>query len=78
MFDRLREKFSHPRTAEDDVEPDDNVARSRDTGGRDTDRGDSASATGVGGSGDFVGRAGGQDAGFDGETGAEARAEQAD
>ncbi|ODU03469.1 MAG: hypothetical protein ABS81_14255 [Pseudonocardia sp. SCN 72-86] len=73
MFDRLRALFGRPRTAEDDVRPDPGVARTRETGGRDTDAGDSGSTTGVGRSEDFVGRAGGQDEGFAGETGAEVR-----
>jgi hypothetical protein len=74
MLERLRALFGRTRTAEPDVEPDTGVARSRETGGRATDHEDSASTTGVGGSGGFVGRVAGQDAGFDEETGAEVRA----
>lgn len=76
MFERLRSLFGKPRTAEDDVRPDPGTARSRETGGRATDAGDSASTTGTGASGEFVGRVAGQDAGADDsgvESGAEAR-----
>ncbi|MGD9990650.1 hypothetical protein [Pseudonocardia sp.] len=73
MFDRLRSLFGKPRTAEDDVRPDPDVARTRETGGRVTEGGDSASTTGVGRSEEFVGRTAGQDEGFAGETGAEVR-----
>ncbi|RTL67792.1 MAG: hypothetical protein EKK42_13290 [Pseudonocardiaceae bacterium] len=73
MLDRLRSLFGKPRTAEDDVRPDPDVARTRETGGRDTEGGDSGSTTGVGRSEEFVGRAAGQDEGFAGETGAEVR-----
>ncbi|AEA24618.1 hypothetical protein Psed_2414 [Pseudonocardia dioxanivorans CB1190] len=75
MFDRIRALFGKPRTAEDDVRPDADVARTREAGGRDTERGDSGSTTGVGRSEEFVGRAAGQDEGFAGETGAEIRRE---
>lgn len=78
MLERLRNLFRRPPTAEDDVEPDPAVARTRESGGRDTDAGDSASTTGVGVSEGFVGRAGGQDAGFDEETGAEVRGRTAE
>ncbi|WP_344419715.1 hypothetical protein [Pseudonocardia ailaonensis] len=74
MFERLRALFGKPRTAEDDVRPDPGTARTRETGGRPTEHGDSASTTGVGESGTFVGRVAGQDEGFAGETGAERRA----
>ena len=74
MWERLRALFGKPRTAEDDVRPDPGTARSRETGGRATDEGDSASTTGVGESGTFVGRVAGQDPGFAEETGAEVRA----
>ncbi|MFC7658858.1 hypothetical protein ACFQV8_24285 [Pseudonocardia benzenivorans] len=57
MFDRIRALFGKPRTAEDDVRPDADVARTRAAGGRDTERGDSGSTTGVGRSEEFVGRA---------------------
>ncbi|MBA3525247.1 MAG: hypothetical protein H0T85_12025 [Geodermatophilaceae bacterium] len=59
---------------EDDVATDDALANSRDAGGADTDDGDSASTTGTGASEEFVGRVAGQDEGYAGETGAEARA----
>ncbi len=75
MLDRLRDVFDRPATAEDDVEPDAHVARTRETGGGPGDEGDSATTTGTGASEEFVGRVGGQDAGYAGETGAERRAE---
>jgi len=40
MFDRIRALFGKPRTAEDDVRPDADVARTREAGGRDTERGE--------------------------------------
>jgi hypothetical protein len=73
-------------TSEPDVEVDPQVARSRDTGGVDPDRKDRAdprhgdpdgpSTTGTDENEEFVGRVAGQDSGFEGETGAEARAER--
>jgi hypothetical protein len=75
LLDRLRSLFNRPPTAEDDVEPDTHVARTRETGGAPGDDGDRATTTGTGPSGEFVGRAGGQDVGYAGETGAERRAE---
>lgn len=74
MLERLREKFGRHRPAED-VEKNPTLANTRSTGGADTDAGDSASTTGGGRSGEFVGRVAGQDPGFDEETGAEARAD---
>lgn len=59
---------------ESDVDTDDAVANSRDTGGGDSDDGDAASTTGTGPTEEFVGRVAGQDEGYAGETGAEARA----
>ncbi len=73
MLERLRAALGHD-TAED-VESNPTLANSRPTGGADTDRGDSASTTGSGDSGEFVGRVAGQPE-FDEETGAEARAEE--
>ena len=74
------------RTSEPDVEADQQLARSRDTGGVDPDRKDrsdphhgdpdGSSTTGTDENQEFVGRIAGQDAGFEGETGAEARAER--
>lgn len=72
MIDRIRALLGRPRPVED-VTPDPNVARTRDTGGGAHDDSDSASTTGTGHSADFVGRAAGQDEGFAGESGAEAR-----
>lgn len=60
---------------EDDVDTDTGLANSRATGGDHKDGGDSGSTTGTGASEEFVGRAGGQDIGYEEETGAEARAE---
>jgi hypothetical protein len=72
-------------TSEPDVERDAHVARTRESGG--VDRADEArpdddyaadpdgpSTTGTDTNEEFVGRVAGQDAGFAGETGAEARA----
>lgn len=74
MLDRIKEKLGIRDTVED-VEPDPNIARTRRTGGADTDASDSASTTGTGRSDEFVGEIAGQDPGFDEETGAEKRAE---
>jgi hypothetical protein len=69
-------------TSEPDVEVDANVARSREAGGVDPDRktrpedqseSDAPSTTGTDENEQFVGRVAGQDAGYAGETGAEAR-----
>jgi hypothetical protein len=60
---------------EDDVATDDALANSRDTGGGDSQDGDAGSTTGTGHSEEFVGRTAGQDLGYAGETGAEARSE---
>lgn len=64
---------------EDDVDTDDKLANSRKTGGDagqgGIGEGDSGSTTGTGDSEEFVGRTAGQDEGYAGETGAEARAE---
>ena len=76
MFQRLRELLGRPRTAEADVEADPAVARSREIGGDPRDDADSASTSGTGTNGEFVGRVSGQDEGAVGESGAEARAEQ--
>ena len=60
---------------EDDVDTDDALANSRPTGGGDSEEGDSGTTTGTGHSEEFVGRAAGQDLGYEEETGAEARSE---
>lgn len=60
---------------ESDVDTDDSLANARDTGGGNTEGGDSESTTGTGDSEEYVGRVAGQDEGYAGETGAEARAE---
>lgn len=62
------------RGAESDVPDDPAEATGRPTGGDAAAEGaDSASTTGTGESGVFVGRAAGQDEGYAGQTGAEAR-----
>jgi hypothetical protein len=60
---------------EDDVDTDDALANSRATGGDADEDGDAGTTTGTGHSEEFVGRTAGQDEGYAGETGAEARAE---
>lgn len=60
---------------ESDVDTDDAVANSRDMGGvADDEAADTNSTTGTTPNEEFVGRVGGQDSGYDEETGAEARA----
>lgn len=74
-----------PDSSEDDVSADPHVARTRETGGADPERDghpggadaddpDGATTTGTDENEEFVGRVTGQDAGYSGETGAEARA----
>jgi hypothetical protein len=73
------------RTSEPDVEVDPQVARSRETGGADPDERDhpdderadpdGSSTTGTDENEQFVGRVAGDDAGYAGGTGAEARSE---
>jgi hypothetical protein len=60
---------------EDDVDTDEQVANSRATGGGSDEGGDSGSTTGTGPAEEYVGRVQGQDEGYAGETGAEARSE---
>ncbi|GAA4913286.1 hypothetical protein EV188_110167 [Actinomycetospora succinea] len=61
---------------ESDAGHDPRTAASRPTGGAHTEhRGDRGSVTGTGDTDVFVGRAAGQDPGYAGETGAEARRE---
>lgn len=62
---------------ESDVDTDRGLANSRATGGDPTEEHDAAATTGTGRSEEFVGRIAGQDVGYEGETGAEARAEAA-
>lgn len=60
---------------EKDVAEDSAVAQSRATGGDpDATNADAVGTTGTGDSGEFVGRVSGQDVGYAGLTGAEARA----
>lgn len=76
MLNFLRRTFAPSRyPKESDVEMDQGVANSRATGGLPQQDGDSGGTTGVGESDEFVGRVAGQDEGYAGETGAEARAE---
>jgi hypothetical protein len=66
-------------SSEPDVEVDPKVARSRETGGvapERKERPDGPSTTGTDENELFVGRVAGEDAGYTGQTGAEARAEQ--
>ncbi len=67
--------MEHTFDREDDVATDSRLANSRPTGGDPADEGDSAATTGTGASEEFVGRTAGQDEGYAGETGAEARSE---
>jgi hypothetical protein len=68
-------------SSESDVAADPHLARTRETGGspdgHPTDRteGDAPGTTGTGEGEEFVGRVAGQDLGYAGQTGAEARAE---
>ncbi|WP_214367823.1 hypothetical protein [Pseudonocardia sp. H11422] len=61
--------------SESDIADDEAVAGSRDTGGRPAaDDPDEGTTTGTTENDEFVGRVSGQDVGYAGETGAEARA----
>jgi hypothetical protein len=61
---------------ERDVEPDEGVAASRETGGvPDPEHPDQRTTTGTTPNEEFVGRVAGQDVGYAGETGAERRAQ---
>ena len=63
------------RGFEDDVNPDDAGSRSRGPGGEPVEGArDQNSSTGTTPNDEFVGRGSGDDGGFEGETGAEARA----
>jgi hypothetical protein len=63
------------KSAERDVEPDEGVAISRETGGvPNPEHPDQHTSTGTTPNEEFVGRAAGQDVGYAGETGAERRA----
>ena len=62
---------------ESDAPADDAVANTRDTGGvPDESKPDQGSTTGTTPDDEYVGRVAGQDVGYAGETGAEARAEE--
>jgi hypothetical protein len=77
MLDFLRRKRK-PRP-ESDAPQDTGMAPSRDTGGvPQPNAPDSNSTTGTTPNEEFVGRVGGQDVGYAGETGAERRAEHDD
>jgi hypothetical protein len=71
----FRDRDEGPRT-ESDVDTDRGTAVSRASGGLSRSDGDSAATTGTGDSDVHVGRVAGQDEGYAGTTGAEARAEQ--
>ena len=58
---------------ESDVDTDEALANARETGGGDHNEGDAEATTGTGQNEEFVGRVAGQDEGYAGETGAEAR-----
>ncbi|HZB49475.1 MAG TPA: hypothetical protein VE547_10320 [Mycobacteriales bacterium] len=60
---------------EDDVATDDKLANTRATGGDPGQGGDAGTTTGTGENEEFVGRAAGQDLGYEEETGAEVRAQ---
>ena len=62
---------------EDDVDTDTGLANSRATGGGPDRDGDAGTTTGTGDNEEFVGRTAGQDEGYAGETGAEARSDAA-
>jgi hypothetical protein len=68
-------------SSESDVAVDPHLARTRETGGSPADHpadhtdGDSLGTTGSGETEEYVGRVAGQDLGYAGQTGAEARAE---
>lgn len=68
-------------SSEPDVAADSHLARTRETGGVPPDRKnpdpDGAGTTGTDENEKFVGRVAGQDAGYTGETGAEARSAEA-
>jgi hypothetical protein len=75
-MDRATNADSERRKAEPDVDPDTARVDSRDTGGvPDADKPDQGSTTGTTPKGGYVGRVAGQDTGYEGETGAERRAE---
>jgi hypothetical protein len=71
-----------PRSSEPDVAADTHLARSREAGGErgehpaDRAADDEDTTTGTGENEEFVGRVSGQDAGYEEQTSAEARAEQ--
>ena len=72
---------SATNASESDVEVDEHLARTRETGGSADGHpavraeGDAPGTTGTGEGEEFVGRVAGRDLGYAGETGAEARAE---
>jgi hypothetical protein len=75
-YRRTELSFFSKDKSESDVADDPKLADSRDTGGVvDGDADDQASTTGSSPTPDFVGRVAGDDVGYAGETGAEARAE---
>jgi hypothetical protein len=76
MVKRLIDRLTGRSEAEEDAPADTGVTHSRDTGGvPNPDQPDQTSTTGTTPDGEHVGRVAGQDVGYAGETGAEARAE---
>ncbi|WP_432936286.1 hypothetical protein ACQPXM_22680 [Kribbella sp. CA-253562] len=73
VIDRLKRWRKAHDLNEDDAPADTDVAMTRETGG--AANGGTQATTGTGANETFVGRAAGQDEGYAGETGAEARAE---
>lgn len=75
LFDRLTGRSE----AEEDAPADTGVAHSRETGGvEQPDQPDQASTTGTTPDEEYVGRVAGDDVGYAGETGAQARAQRGD
>jgi hypothetical protein len=77
LLARLRAGWTTVDCSESDVAADPHIARNRTTGGRETERADSAATTGTGNNETFVGRVAGDDSGDGVETGAERRAQEA-
>ncbi|GAA5142767.1 hypothetical protein GCM10023340_06780 [Nocardioides marinquilinus] len=82
VLSKLRGTPAAERTGEDDAQVDRAMATSRETGGADAEHApdtmDKNSTTGTTESGEFVGRAGSDETGDVGLSGAEARGDEAD